>query len=43
MKEEINVTQRTWVTPSFEKQPLKDALAGGINAPQPLDGVAAYS
>jgi len=41
MKEEIEVTQRTWVTPSFEKQPLKDALAGGLSTN--LDGPVLYS
>lgn len=27
---DLETPQKEWVTPSFERQPLKDALAGGL-------------
>jgi len=35
-------TKREWVKPSFERQDLKDALAG-LNNPNPADLVSGYS
>jgi len=33
MNAALETPQKEWVTPSFERQPLKDALAGGTNFP----------
>ena len=32
MKTDNETPQRNWVTPNFERQSLKDALAGGLVA-----------